>query len=84
MGRPPRLLNASCKPKEKKRIETFVLFNFNYCTPVVHFCNVGKVKSWDIVERALRYLCLDFESSYQNLSLKAGKSALHQLLLLID
>ena len=75
MGRLSKQLNVSCK---QKIFDAFVLSNFNYCTSVYHFCNVGNSRKLEqLQKRALRYVYLDFESSYENLLLKAGKSTLY-------
>ena len=58
-------------------IESFVLANFNYCPLVWHFCLSESMKKLErIQERSFRLLLNDYESSYQEILEKIGKTTL--------
>ena len=51
---------------------SFILSNFNYCPLVWHFCGGSNTKKLEkILERALRFIYNDSDSSYENLLEKA-------------
>ena len=62
----------------KVLVNSFILSNFNYC-PLVWF--VSSAKSWSKIEslqkRALRFVLNDYDSSYQELLTKCGKSTIN-------
>ena len=64
--------------ERKVLVNSFILSNFNYC-PLVWF--VSSAKSWNKIEslqkRALRFLLNDYNSSYQELLTKCGKSTIN-------
>ena len=75
MGRLSKKLDIPCK---RKILDAFILSNFNYCAYVYHFCGTGNSKKMEkLLERALRYVYLDFDCSYKSLLLKSGKSSLY-------
>ena len=72
-------LNCLLGIDEKKvLVNSFVLSNFNYC-PLVWF--ISSTKSWKKIEnlqkRAFRFLLNDYESSYEKLLEKSGKSTIN-------
>ncbi len=49
---------------------SYTLSNFNYCPLVCHFCGIQNSRNMEkIQERALRFVCEDYESTY-NILLK--------------
>ena len=75
MGRLSKKLDIPCK---RKILDAFILSNFNYCAYVYHFCGTGNSNKMEkLLERALRYVYLDFDCSYKSLLLKSGKSSLY-------
>ena len=51
---------------------TFILSNFNFCSLAWHFCTDKNSKKLEKVqERALRFVCEDYNSSYEELLQKA-------------
>ena len=75
MGRLSKVLNNSCK---LQILDAFILSNFSYCATIYHFCNVSDSRKMEkLLERALRYVYLDFESTYSMLLQKANKKTLY-------
>ena len=66
--------------KARKLIfQSFVMSNFSYCPLVWHFCgkkNNSKIEK--IQERALRIVCDDYTSNYQELISKVGTTSVIQ------
>ena len=53
--------------------KSFIMSNFNHCPIAWHFCNQSSVNKMEkIQERALRFICDDFESPLQDLLQKNG------------
>ena len=58
--------------------KSFIMSNFNHCPIAWHFCNQSSVNKMEkIQERALRFICDDFESPLQDLLQKNGVLPLH-------
>ena len=58
--------------------KSFIMSNFNQCPIAWHFCNQSSVNKMEkIQERALRFICDDFESHLQDLLQKNGVLPLH-------
>ena len=75
LGRLSKKLSVPCK---MKILEAFVLSNFSYFSTLYHFCNVTDSRKMEkLYERALRYVYLDFESTYLMLLRKCNKSSLY-------
>ena len=69
------MLNLSCK---LKILDAFIMSNLNYCSLVYHHCKVGDARKLEMLfKRALRFVYLDFTSSYKELLCKAGRSSLY-------
>ena len=52
---------------------SFILSHFNYCSVIWHFSNITNAKLIEKIQhRALRYVCNDFKSSYEELRSKAN------------
>ena len=66
------------KNKKMVLMKSFILSNFNYCSPVWHFCS--KTDNTDRMERirkrALRMVLDDYESDYETLLQKANMSTI--------
>ena len=75
LGRLSKKLSIPCK---KKILDAFVLSNFCYGSVLYHFCNISDSRKMEkLYERALRYVYLDFDSSYKMLLRKCNKSSLY-------
>ena len=61
--------SAILSRKNKELIfQSFILSHFNYCSVVWNFCRKKKVRQLEkIQERALRFVCNDFNSTYMDL-----------------
>ena len=58
--------------------KSFIMSNFNHCPIAWHFCSQSSVNKMEkIQERALRFICDDFESPLQDLLQKNGVLPLH-------
>ena len=58
-------------------INSYIISNFNYCPLVWMFSSAQSVnKIENLQKRALRFLCDDFEASYEDLLSKRGKSTM--------
>ena len=74
LSRLSHMLNTNCKVKI---LETFVLANFNYCCLAYHSCGKTEARNLEkILKRALKFVYLDFHSSYFDLLAKAKMSPL--------
>jgi hypothetical protein len=57
---------------------SFILSNFNYCPLAWHFCSIANTKKIEkIQERALRFVYLDYTSSYESLLQQSKLPSLH-------
>ena len=75
IGRLSKMLNVPCK---MRILDAFVLSNFNYCNMIYHFCSVSDSKKIEkLLERALRYVYLDFDCSYKELLGRSNRSSLY-------
>ena len=75
LGRLSRKLNESCK---LKILEAFITSNFTYCSLAYNECKLADAcKLEKLLKRALRYVYLDFTSSYKDLLLKADRCPLY-------
>ena len=60
-------------PSKLAIVKTFILSHFKYCSIIYHFCSCDNSQKMDrIIERALRYVYSDFDSTYYNLLEKSG------------
>ena len=67
-----------CKLSRLTIFHTFILSNFNFCPLSWHFCSVANTKKIEkIQERALRFVYYDYNSSYEELLVKAKIPSLH-------
>ena len=67
-----------CKLSRLTIFHTFILSNFNFCPLSWHFCSMANTKKIEkIQERALRYVYYDYNSSYEDLLIKAKMPSLH-------
>ena len=58
--------------------KSFIMSNFNHCPIVWHFCNQSSASKMEkIQERALRFICDDFESPLPDLLQQNGVLPLH-------
>ena len=58
--------------------KSFIMSNFNHCPIVWHFCNQSSANKMEkIQERALRFICDDFESPLPDLLQQNGVLPLH-------
>ena len=58
---------------------SFISSHFKYCPLVWHFCNASNTKKIEKLQnRALRFVCQDFNSSYEELLENAKCSTLHE------
>ena len=72
----PKFMNFKAR---KLIFQSFVMSNFSYCPLVWHFCgkkNNSKIEK--IQERALRIVCDDYTSTYQELLSKVGTTSVLQ------
>ena len=75
LSRLSKVLNSSCK---LKILDAFILSNFNYCCLAYHHCRLGDARKLEmLLKRALRFVYLDFSSTYKELLCKAEKSCLY-------
>ena len=75
LGRLSHKLSESCK---QKILDAFIVSNFNYCSLTYHYCKMTDAcKLERLFKRALRYVYLDFNSSYSDLLVKANKIPLY-------
>jgi len=75
LGRLCRQLSESCK---LNILDAFIVSNFNYCSLAYHFCKTSDAcKLERLLKRALRFVYLDFTSSYGELLAKANKCPLY-------
>ena len=75
IARLSRLLN---KDSKLSVLEAFLLSNLNYCSVIYHHCNSCDARKLErIQKRFLRYVTLDFESSYSELLEQCGKPSLY-------
>lgn len=73
-----RLSNMLTLPCKMKILNAFIISNFNYCCLIYHHCNVTDAKRLErLMKRALRFVYLDFTSSYKELLVKAKRSSLY-------
>lgn len=70
-----RVLTLPCKIKI---MDAFIMSNFNYCSIVYHHCNVGDAKKLEkLMKRALRFVYLNFDCTYNELLSQANRSSLY-------
>ena len=75
LGRLSHKLSESCK---QKILDAFIVSNFNYCSLTYHYCKMTDAcKLERLFKRALRYVYLDFNSSYSDFLVKANKIPLY-------
>ena len=75
MSRLSRYLNLSCKTKI---LDAFIMSNFNYCSISYHHCKIKDARRLEnLLKLALRFVYLDFESSYNELLRKAQRNSLY-------
>ena len=78
-------LNALCRLKSfldfKAKyilIQSFIYANFNYCPLIWHFSSSKSLQKIESIQkRALRFLYSDYESDYEALLTKAGKTTMN-------
>ena len=65
--------------EEKKiLINSYFMANFNYCSLVWMLSSASSLKKLEhLQKRALRFLCNDYEVSYEELSLKSAASSIN-------
>jgi hypothetical protein len=69
------VLNTNCKVKI---LEAFVMANFNYCCLAYYSCGKTEARSLEkVLKRALKFVYLDFHSSYIDLLKKAEMCPLY-------
>ena len=69
------VLNSNCK---MKILDAFIMANFNYCSIVYHGCRITDAKNLEkMLKRVLQFVYCDFDSSYLDLLIKAGKCPLY-------
>ena len=70
-----RVLTSECK---LKILNAFIHANFNYCCVIYNDCKLSDAQKLEkMLKRALRYVYLDFTSTYEELLLKSGMSPLY-------
>ena len=56
----------------------FIMSTFNFCPLVWHFCSKTNTEKLERIHfRALKFIFQDFDTSYENLILRAGTTSLH-------
>ena len=59
-------------------IQSFIYANFNYCPLIWHFSSSKSLQKIESIQkRALRFLYGDYESDYETLLTKAGKTTMN-------
>ena len=75
LSRLSHMLDLSCK---LKILDAFIVSNLNYCCLVYHHCKIRDARKLEaLFKRALRFVYLDFASSYKELLCKASRSNLY-------
>jgi hypothetical protein len=70
-----QVLNLTCK---LKILDAFVISNLSYCSLAYHHCKLVDARKLEMLfKRALRFVYLDFTSTYKELLCKADKSCLY-------
>ena len=70
-----RILNEACK---LRILDAFVMSNLNYCNLAYHHCKLGDARKLEmLLRRALKFVYLDYTSSYKELLCKADRSCLY-------
>ena len=64
-------------PSKLAIVKTFIMSHFKYCSIIYHFCSCESSQKMDrIIERALRYVYSDFDSTYNDLLEKSDLASL--------
>ena len=64
-------------PSKLAIVKTFIMSHFKYCSIIYHFCSCENSQKMDrIIERALRYVYSDFDSTYNDLLEKSDLASL--------
>jgi len=75
MSRLSHMLSLPCK---LRILDAFIMSNFNYCCIIYHNCKITDARKLEkLLKRALRFVFLDFTSSYKELLLKAERPSLY-------